>query len=239
MISRWLICFSALNNALVLSVAGAQVANLTGNIEITRTHRSKQSAENESAVVVWLQPALVDRARASSVLHARMRQHDKHFSPHILPIEVGTTVDFPNFDPIFHNAFSSFNGQIFDIGLYPPGSTRSVCFRRTGIVRVFCNIHSTMSAVILVLDTPYFVSQPRAGRFVLHNVPPGEYTLGLFDERAMPETLASLSRAVTVSPAGLDLGVIPISEADYLPLAHKNKYGVDYPPPPSEYPAKP
>ena len=118
---------------------------------------------------------------------ARMIQKDKRFLPHVLPIEVGTVVDFPNLDPIFHNAFSSFDGQIFDIGLYAPSTSRSVRFSRKGIVRVFCNIHASMSAVIIVLDTPFFVTPIGDGRFVLQNVPPGDYTMRVFDERAKPE----------------------------------------------------
>src|SRR6202044_1888521 len=104
-------------------------------------------------------------------------QKGKMFMPHILPVMAGTTVDFPNLDPIFHNAFSSYSGQIFDVGLYPPGTSRSVRFTREGVVRVFCNIHSSMSAMIVVLATPYFAVTGRDGSFALPDVPPGEYTL--------------------------------------------------------------
>src|SRR5204863_367127 len=108
--------------------------------------------ENYSGVVVWLDPQV---AMPPAPGQARMLQKDKTFIPHVLPITVGTTVDFPNADPIFHNAFSNYNGQLFDIGLYAPGSSRSVRFKSAGIVRVFCNIHANMSAVIVVLATPY------------------------------------------------------------------------------------
>ena len=94
-----------------------------------------------------------------------MRQKNKTFSPHILAISAGTFVDFPNDDPIFHNAFSSYSGEIFDVGLYAPGTSRSVQFSRAGIVRVFCNIHSSMSAVIVVLPTPYFATTAPRRRF--------------------------------------------------------------------------
>ena len=158
-----------------------------------------------------------------------MLQKGKKFGPHILPIEVGTTVDFPNLDPIFHNAFSNFDGQRFDISLYPPGQSRSVKFDRTGIVRVFCNIHPSMSAIILVLDSPYFVATDRYGKYRLGNMPPGNYQLHVFYERAIPDTLDALTQRVTLI-GDTCLPVIRISESGYLPVAHKNKYGHDYPP---------
>jgi plastocyanin len=236
MIWRWLICFSL--TGFLSSSPCMQAATVSGRIEITGVHRPGRSSENESPVVIWLEPTgnRINRATAS---HARMIQRNKHFVPHVLPVEVGTVVDFPNLDPIFHNAFSNFDGQIFDIGLYPPGTSRSVSFRRTGIVRVFCNIHSTMSAVIVVVGTPYFVLADAEGNLMMSNVPPGEYTLHVFDERATPETLSALSRTVAVSGSDLNLDTISIPETAYIPLDHKNKYGLDYPPEPADYSVQP
>jgi hypothetical protein len=103
-------------------------------------------------------------------------------------------VDFPNFDPIFHNAFSNYNGQIFDIGLYAPGTTKSIAFRREGVVRVFCNIHPTMSAVIVVLKSPYFATSEKNGGFQIANVARDRTACHVFHERAAEETLAALTR---------------------------------------------
>jgi hypothetical protein len=158
-----------------------------------------------------------------------MIQKNKTFSPHVLAIEAGTDVDFPNFDPIFHNAFSRYNGQPFDVGLYPPGTSRTVRFTRPGIVRVFCNIHPHMSAVIVVLNTPYFAETGKDGRFSIE-APPGVYELHVFHERATESTLAALTRALTVNSAHLDVPPIVISEAGFLPAPHKNKYDRNYPP---------
>jgi len=169
-----------------------------------------------------------------------MVQKNKTFTPHTLAIPVGASVDFPNFDPIFHNAFSSYNGQIFDVGLYPPGTSRTVHFTREGVVRVFCNIHSSMSAVIVVLATPYFDTTDANGRFEIRDVPAGEYQLHVFHERAAAATLAALERRITVPASGLEIPLISISESGYLPIPHKNKYGRDYAPEPddhSTYPA--
>ena len=80
---------------------------------------------------------------------------------------MGSTVDFPNLDPIFHNAFSNFSGQPFDIGLYAPGTSKSETFKHPGIVRVFCNIHPTMSAIIAVLTTPWYAATDATGKFTI------------------------------------------------------------------------
>jgi plastocyanin len=165
--------------------------------------------------------------------HAVMLQKNKMFTPHILTIVTGATVDFPNADPIFHNAFSSYNGQIFDVGLYPPGSSKAVHFSRPGVVRVFCNIHPTMSAIILVLGTEYFTSTMKDGSFEMQ-APPGEYELKVFHERATEQTLAGLKRRIVVTESGLHLPAIDVSEAGFLPAPHKNKYGRDYTAPPDD-----
>ena len=167
---------------------------------------------------------------AAAAQHAQMLQKNKTFTPHVLAITVGTMVDFPNRDPIFHNAFSNYNGQIFDIGLYPPGTTKSTAFRREGVVRVFCNIHPTMSAVIVVLKSPYFAVSAKNGAFQIADVPPGSYRLHVFHERATEQTLEALSRTVEVPADGLQLPAVPVSESGYLQLPHKNKFGKDYPP---------
>jgi len=159
-----------------------------------------------------------------------MLQKDKTFSPHVLAITVGTTVDFPNFDPIFHNAFSNYDGQIFDIGLYPPGTTRSIPFKREGVVRVFCNIHPAMSAVIVVLKSPYFAVSNKTGAFEIADVRPGSYRVYVFHERATEQTLAALVRTIEVSEQPLQLQPISVSESGYLEPPHKNKYGKDYGP---------
>ena len=159
----------------------------------------------------------------------------------MLAIPTGAYVDFPNVDPIFHNAFSSYSGQVFDVGLYPPGTSRAVRFTREGVVRVFCNIHSSMSAMIVVLATPYFAVSKRDGSFEIASVPPGEYELRVMHERTNEATLESLTRRITVGPEPLSVSAIGVSEAGYLSIPHKNKYGHEYPPDPGGsvlYPGK-
>jgi hypothetical protein len=181
-------------------------------------------------VVVWLEPLSGTVVLPVRVRHAEMLQKNKTFSPHVLAVTVGTTVDFPNRDPIFHNAFSNYNGENFDIGLYPPGTTKSIAFTRAGVVRVFCNIHPTMSAVIVVLKSPYFSVSDKSGALQLTDIPPGTYRLHVFHERATEQTLESLTRTVDVREEGLQIPPISVSESGYLQLPHKNKFGKDYPP---------
>ena len=204
-------------------------SQLRGQVELTN---SKDPAVRRNrdygGVVIWLEP--VGRpAPIPPPRRAEMKQQDKTFKPHVLAIPLGGTVDFPNLDPFFHNAFSNFSGQPFDIPLYAPGATRSVTFRRPGLVRVFCNIHSLMSAIIAVVDTPWYVVTPETGQFHIDDIPPGEYQLHIFHERALPDNLHFLERQITVPESGLTLPLISISETGYIPAPHPDKHGNPYP----------
>lgn len=230
MIWAWHICFKRCAAVLAFAAA-ASASTVSGHVELVSSHDTNVRKHSDySGVVVWLEPASGAPVIPASATRAQMVQKNKTFSPHVLAITVGTVVDFPNFDPIFHNAFSNYNGQVFDIGLYPPGTTRSLAFRREGVVRVFCNIHPTMSAVIVVLKSPYFATSATSGSFEIQHVPSGSYRLHVFHERAAEQTLAALTRTIEVSDAPLDPLNLQISESGYLELPHKNKYGKDYPP---------
>jgi plastocyanin len=210
----------------LLCVGIGRSATVSGKVELAFSQNPNVRKHLDySGVVAWLEPASGAAVLPAS-RHAEMLQKNKTFTPHVLAITVGTTVDFPNRDFIFHNAFSNYNGETFDIGLYPPRTTKSTVFSRAGVVRVFCNIHPTMSAVIVVLKSPYFHS----GAFQISNVPPGSYRLRVFHERATEQTLEALSRVVEISDDGLQLPAISVSESGYLLLPHKNKFGKDYSP---------
>lgn len=224
MIWHWLTVFS-------LAAGTLEAAGVSGRVELKDSREtSVRKRADYSGVAVWLEP--LKGAAEAATGRARMLQKDKMFLPHVLAIQAGTTVDFPNADPIFHNAFSNYDGQIFDVGLYPPGSSRGVHFKRAGVVRVFCNIHADMSAVIVVAPGPWFEVTKADGAFDLKNVPPGEYRLQVFHERASEATLKALSRVVTVREGGLNLGVLTVSESGYLPVPHMNKHGQHYEAPP-------
>ena len=227
MMRRLLTCFKVLI-ALVTALAGghADCATVSGVIAISQRAKTHESL---SDIVVWLEPAVPGTADSVQPAHAQLLQKDKTFQPHVTAITVGSVVDFPNADPIFHNAFSSFEGQIFDVGLYPPGTSRSIRFHRPGIVRVFCNIHPTMSAVIVVLDTPYFTKAGQDGHYQIAGVPPGNYELRVFDERATAEPDVNMTVTIEQSQSEAMAPPVHLSELGYVRPPHKNKYGLDYP----------
>jgi plastocyanin len=212
-----------------LSAALALGAAVSGQVQV-RDSRADAVVRHKdfSGIVVSLRS--LTATPGAPTAHAVMNQRNKTFLPHVLPVMMGSIVDFPNSDPIFHNAFSSYNGQIFDVGLYPPGTSRAVRFSRPGVVRVFCNIHPTMSAVVLVLPTPYFTTTARDGSYKL-DVPPGSYELSVFHERATEQTLQALTQRVLVTEEGVTVPSIAVSESGFLSVPHKNKYNKEYGPP--------
>src|ERR1017187_2957154 len=223
----WHICFS------LLLAWPAACATVTGSVRLEDSRvAAVRKHQDYSGVVVWLDPVHPDPGgnAPGGQIRSRMEQKDKQFGPHVLAIQAGASVSFPNLDPIFHSAFSNFSGQVFDLGLYAPGSSRNITFTRTGVGRIFCNIHPSMSAIIVVLKYPWFATSGAMGGFRIAGVPPGEYYVNLFHERATAKTLQSLRRRIVVADATVDLPPVAISETGYLEALHKNKYGQDYPP---------
>jgi len=206
----------------------AQEGAITGRIVLEGT----ANATSVASSVVWLMP--VGSAAAStpvSPMHAVLTQKDKMFDPHMLVVTRGSTVDFPNRDPWFHNVFSLFNGKRFDLGLYEAGTSRTVHFDREGVSFIFCNIHPEMSAVIVVLGSSYFATTSKTGDFTISNVPAGSYMLHVWNENALPATLQALSREIQVGDNGHAVGTIRLAVSKPSSIPHKNKYGQDYEPP--------
>ncbi len=140
-------------------------------------------------VVIYLEDDALRNAKGAPAAHASMAQRDERFVPHVLPILVGTTVDFPNQDDVYHNVFSLSSAAApgdkgFDLGRYPKGSSKSWTFDRRGTVQVFCHIHSDMSAVVLVLPNPFFAVPDDDHRFVIDGLPEGDYSVVGWHERA-------------------------------------------------------
>jgi plastocyanin len=148
-------------------------------------------------VVVYMDPspALEGRGRPAAGSALAIRQEGLAFTPHVLPVVKGSIVTFPNSDTVFHNVFSLSRAASFDLGRYPRGEAKSVRFDTPGIVKVFCHIHSDMSAVVLVLDNPFFATPDANGNFRIDGLPPGEYRATGWHERARP-----VSMSVRITP---------------------------------------
>ena len=147
--------------------------------------------------VVYLDPAPRAAFDTRDEPRPRMDQRNETFIPHVLAVVAGTTVDFPNNDRTYHNVFSLSKPRTFDLGRYAAGRSKSVRFDTPGIVRVFCEIHSHMSAYILVFSHRYFAVTDDEGRYRIDNVPPGSYTVVAWNEAMELE-----SRRVTVPDNG-------------------------------------
>jgi plastocyanin len=215
-----------------LATLPARSADVTGTVELTNSNdAATRRQHNYSGVVIWLDPVPRPASLPIAPVRATMEQRDKQFRPHVLAVPVGSTVDFPNHDVFAHNVFSRFEGQQFDTGLYPGGTSHSVTFRYPGIVRVFCNIHATMSAIIAVVATPWYGVSKENGKFVIPNVPAGDYVLRVFHERALPENLKLMAFRISVPETGLALPLISVSETGYIPPPHTDKHDQPYPKP--------
>lgn len=208
-----------------MAIASAQDLAVTGKVAL----KSSTNPTPASATVVWLSP--IGESAPVQPMHATLVQKDKMFHPHLLVITRGSIVDFPNRDPWFHNVFSLFNGKRFDLGLYEAGASRTVHFDREGVSYIFCNIHPEMSAIVVVLATPYFATTDKRGNFTITGVPAGRYMLHLWNENAQPATLKALTREVAIGETARSLGTLRVLVARSVIATHKNKYGQDYEPP--------
>ena len=137
--------------------------------------------------VVYLDPGPRGAFELNESARASMDQRDQAFVPHVLAITAGTTVDFPNSDVTFHNVFSLSKTKAFDLGRYSRGRSKAVRFDRPGVVQVFCDIHSHMSAYILVFTHRFFSVTDASGRYTITGVPPGSYTLAVWYEGEVRE----------------------------------------------------
>lgn len=184
--------------------AGPGTGSIHGSVKITRKLTSQRmrfrpypearqlpppSSENMREdewqnIVVYLKSSPGLDSDGGSERHPEVAQEGETFIPHVLPVVRGSTVEFPNHDPIFHNVFSLSAAKTFDLGRYPQGTSRSVTFDQTGIVAVFCHLHSNMSAIVLVLDNPYFAIPDEVGHYRIDGIPPGRYTLAAWHERS-------------------------------------------------------
>ena len=219
--------------------SSSQEVTVTGKLELFR--EGSASPQDSSSGVVWLTRIgeTAEPPAASSLPKLQLVQKNKSFNPHLVVVQVGSSVAFPNKDPFFHNVFSLFEGKRFDLGLYEAGTSRTVIFDREGISYIFCNIHPEMSGVVVALKTPYYGISDARGSVTIPDVPPGRYELHVWHERAIPHSLDSQVRSILVSDTLHSFGALRVAEQQSAPAPHKNKYGQDYETPSPAVPVYP
>ncbi|HXI11623.1 MAG TPA: hypothetical protein VNM92_03130 [Thermoanaerobaculia bacterium] len=193
---------SGFATAVLLLIAGhASAAAISGQVSFM-TRRGQKPLMSET--VVWLQPAARSTAEKKEPQRFQMPTRNRILIPHVLAVPVGSTVDFPNDDPVAHNLFSLSPGNSFDIGLQRRGSGKSEKFETPGTVNVYCNVHPNMSAIIYVVATPYYTQADATGRFSF-NVPKGRYVLHASNEQG-----GSASNEIEVAADGTVKGEVAL-----------------------------
>jgi plastocyanin len=158
--------FVGVGTALLLTTArGATTFDLRGT--------ARAAERPQPNAVVWLDAPNAPRAPTRKTV---LDQRNLSFYPHVLAVQAGTVVDFPNDDRVFHNVFSFHDGKRFDLGMYPVGTVRHITFDKPGMSRIFCNIHPNMAAYVVAVDSPYFAVSDDGGAFTIAAVVPGTYT---------------------------------------------------------------
>lgn len=222
--------------ALTLTVR-AQTVDVSAHVTVTRGRGANHSSRRFSGdVVLWLTP--IREGESISLPHVpqnyTLTQKDKQFIPHVLVVRTGSSVDFPNLDPFYHNVFSLFNGKRFDLGLYEAHTHRAVRFDRDGASYIFCNIHPEMGAVVVSLSTPYFGTSTHDGDVTIRGVPPGSYRLNVWAENVAVDRLNALSRTLEISASATQLGNFELQASGDIMTHHQNKFGENYPPDPKD-----
>ena len=182
--------------AAMLICAGA-TGNLASAGDIQGQVHARPNRHQKDAVVYI--DAIEGKAFEAPEAHAVMDQKRLVFVPHVLPVLVGTTVDFPNSDRVLHNVFSpDETAEKFNLGTWPQGEIRSYTFKRVGSAVMLCNVHPEMEAYVVVLPTPFFSKTDAEGNFRIEGVPPGAYTLKVWQKR----DLKAAPQQVTVPEKG-------------------------------------
>ncbi|MDX2194375.1 MAG: carboxypeptidase regulatory-like domain-containing protein [Gemmatimonadales bacterium] len=195
---------------------GAQGAVVGGSVVVT--DRGDRPADDVAQAVVWLSGPGAPRA---APVRAEIATEGKQFLPRVLVVPAGSSVSFPNHDPFNHNVFSLSDEAPFDLGQYGRGEAKAVTFARPGIVRVYCNIHATMAAFVVVTPGALHAQPGGDGSFAIRGVPPGTWTLTAWHERAPLVTQPLAVRADTTLRLALDARGFAFQP-------HLNKFGRPY-----------
>jgi plastocyanin len=190
---------------------------IAGQVELIE--KGGKKATDLSDVVVYVETSKAKARPGKEVITMK----SKAFVPHVIVVGTGTTVEFPNEDPILHNVFSV-SAEGFDLGLYKRPKSGSRTFDTPGIYTLYCNIHPQMSATVVVRDNPYFTKAAKDGTFRIEGVPPGDYKVSAFHERAGE----GVPVAVKVGATDAARVALSLDAASYKRVQHKNKFGKEY-----------
>lgn len=194
----------------------AFAGDVVGKVELIE--KGGKKATDLSDVVVYLDARAKGKPGRDVIA-----MKSKTFTPHVLAVTTGSTVEFPNEDPILHNVFSV-SGDGFDLGLYKRPKSGARTFEKPGIYTLYCNIHPQMSAVVVVRDSPYFARATKEGVFRIEGVPAGDYKAVAFHERSGESAPVSVKVAAT----GEATIAFTLDAASYKRVQHKNKHGKEY-----------
>ena len=196
----------------------AQGVTVTG--QVTLLDKGGGPPSDVGQAVVWLTG---DQAPAGTPATVEIATEDKQFVPRLIVVPRGSTVAFPNHDPFNHNVFSVSPEGPFDLGLYGRGTAKSVRFDRAGVIKVYCNVHASMRGLVVVQETSLYAQPGADGSFRLDRVPPGDYMLHAWHERA-PE----VTNPLKVTESAMAPVPVTLDGRGYRLVQHKDKNGRSY-----------
>lgn len=203
--------------------AGLSAAPINGKV-LFMTRRGQNPVTSET--LVWLEPAAKTWKKPPATLS--MTTRSKTFLPHVMAVPAGSTITFPNEDPIAHNLFSLTPGNTFDLGLYRRGAGKTHKFEAPGTVNIYCNVHPNMSAVVHVMNTPFYGFADANGNYSF-DVPAGKYRVTAWNEQGGTSAPSELEVKADGTVAGATL--LTIDGRNFRVTQHKNKFGQTYRPP--------
>jgi plastocyanin len=197
-----------------------QAAPVSGKVEVLEKGNVKRAVVRD--VLIFLEGVRAEIPASVRERRVSVASRNKTFEPHVEVVPLGGSVSFPNHDEIMHNVFSLSKGNKFDLGLYKNGAKKDFTFANPGLVRVYCNIHPQMSALLQVMENPFFAWTTPDGGFIIDGVPPGNYQLKAWHEEG--ETTQPLS----VTEAGASGLLVRIDVSGFAKRPHMNKFGKPY-----------